>query len=480
MPLSTLIVLPLFIFTITLASFFKPKKWQLLTIILMTVIIVMELTSIYFSGGFIDYQFYVNLNVNDIIEGLFIFKLQALLVIVVFLGLVFILSKLASLFRNKCRLLWRLPLAAIAIASISYHNGPISRIYEIYQVTCAPKATFEQALQALNMSDYVAKSQINSQQGKNIIVLSLESFEQGFLDFADITPNLRQLKQQYTFFPNMPMSAGSTWTTASMYTYMTGVPFLIGEHSTSPLKNANTTQLVTLGDVLKQAGYQTLYVMAGPEFAGIGHTAEVLGMQVISDKTYPGKYPNAPFGLYDKDILEIAKLQIQEMKKTDKPFALFISTVSTHAPNGFHDDRMTAVISPKQDNMSFVAASLDYNLGQFIDQLKQQGMLDNTVFYIFPDHLMMGAGTETVKKLSEKERKLYLLTNASIDDLQKSPNQTIYQIDLPRLILNGAQIKTNAKFLTDYLIAEQVDKKQFIEQHKANIATLNNAAQEQK
>ena len=480
MPLSTLIVLPLFIFTITLASFFKQKKWQLLTIILMTVIIVMELTSIYFSGGFIDYQFYVNLNVNDIIEGLFIFKLQALLVIVVFLGLVFILSKLASLFRNKCRLLWRLPLAAIAIASISYHNGPISRIYEIYQVTCAPKATFEQALQALNMSDYVAKSQINSQQGKNIIILSLESFEQGFLDFADITPNLRQLKQQYTFFPNMPMSAGSTWTTASMYTYMTGVPFLIGEHSTSPLKNANTTQLVTLGDVLKQAGYQTLYVMAGPEFAGIGHTAEVLGMQVISDKTYPGKYPNAPFGLYDKDILEIAKLQIQEMKKTDKPFALFISTVSTHAPNGFHDDRMTAVISPKQDNMSFVAASLDYNLGQFIDQLKQQGMLDNTVFYIFPDHLMMGAGTETVKKLSEKERKLYLLTNASIDDLQKSPNQTIYQIDLPRLILNGAQIKTNAKFLTDYLIAEQVDKKQFIEQHKANIATLNNAAQEQK
>ena len=480
MPLSTLIVLPLFIFTITLASFFKPKKWQLLTIILMTVIIVMELTSIYFSGGFIDYQFYVNLNVNDIIEGLFIFKLQALLVIVVFLGLVFILSKLASLFRNKCRLLWRLPLAAIAIASISYHNGPISRIYEIYQVTCAPKATFEQALQALNMSDYVAKSQINSQQGKNIIVLSLESFEQGFLDFADITPNLRQLKQQYTFFPNMPMSAGSTWTTASMYTYMTGVPFLIGEHSTAPLKNANSTQLVTLADVLKQAGYQTRYVMAGPEFAGIGHTAEVLGMQVISDKTYPGKYPNAPFGLYDKDILEIAKLQIQEMKKTDKPFALFISTVSTHAPNGFHDDRMTAVISPKQDNMSFVAASLDYNLGQFIDQLKQQGMLDNTVFYIFPDHLMMGAGTETVKKLSEKERKLYLLTNANIDDLQKSPNQTIYQIDLPRLILNGAQIKTNAKFLTDYLIAEQVDKKQFIEQHKANIATLNNAAQEQK
>ena len=404
MPLSPLVVLPLFILTISLASFFKQKKWQLFTIILMTVIIVMELTSIYFSGGFIDYQFYVNLNVNDIIEGLFIFKLQALLVIVVFLGLVFILSKLANWFRHKYK----------------------------------------------------------------------------FLDFADITPNLRQLRQQYTFFANMPMSAGSTWTTASMYTYMTGVPFLIGEHSTSPLKGANTTQLVTLGDVLKQAGYQTRYVMAGPEFAGIGHTAEVIGMQVVSEKNYVGKYPNAPFGLYDKDILDIAKQQIQELQNADKPFALFISTVSTHAPNGFNDERMTSVISPKQDNMSFVAASLDYNLGEFINHLKQQGILDNTVFYIFPDHLMMGAGTETVKKLSEKERKLYLLTNANVDDLQKSPNQNIYQIDLPRLILNGAQIKTNAKFLTDYLSGENVDKKQFIEQHKSNIATLNNAAQVQK
>lgn len=480
MPFSTLIALPLLILTISLASFFKQKKWQLLTIVLMTVIIVMELTSIYFSGGFIDYQFYVNLNVNDIIEGLFIFKLQAVLVIVVFLGLVFIISKLANLFRNKCRLLWRLSFAVIAIASISYHNGPISRLYEIYQVTCAPKATFEQALQTLNMDDYVAKSQLNSQKGKNIIVLSLESFEQGFLDFADITPNLRQLKQQYTFYPNMPMSAGSTWTTASMYTYMTGVPFLIGEHSTSPLKNANSTKLVTLGDVLKQAGYQTRYVMAGPEFASIGHTAEVVGMQVVSEKNYPGKYPNAPFGLYDKDILDIAEQQIQEMKNNDKPFALFVSTVSTHAPNGFNDERMTSVISPKHDNMSFVAASLDYNLGQFINHLKEQGLLDNTVFYIFPDHLMMGAGTETVKKLSEKERKLYLLTNANSDDLQKPSNQTIYQIDLPRMILNGAQIKTNAKFLTDYLIGENFDKKQFIEQHKSNIATLNNAAQEQK
>ncbi|OCG15908.1 hypothetical protein A9G24_00760 [Gilliamella sp. App6-5] len=477
MPLSTLIILPLFIITIVFASLFKQKKWQLLTITLLTVFIVMELTSIYFSGGFIDYQFYVNLNVNDIIEGLFIFKLQAVLVIVVFFALIFLLTKLADLCKRKCHLVVRLLLAFLAIASISYHNGPLSRLYEIYQVTSAPREPFEQALQSLNMTNYTNKNQLVSHQGKNIIVLSLESFEQGFFDFEDITPNLRQLRQDYTFFANMPMSPGSTWTTASMYTYMTGMPFLIGGYTTSPLMRADKTNLVSLGDVLKQAGYQTRYVMASPDFAGIGHTAELFGMQVISEKNYVGQYPPAPFGLYDKDIFDVAQKQISEMHQANKPFALFVSTVSTHAPNGFADERMRSVISPKTDNMSFVAASLDHNLGLFIQQLKDKGLLENTVFYIFPDHLMMGSGTPTINRLSQKERKLYLLTNARTQDLQKTPDQTIYQIDLPRLILNGAQVESNAKFLTDYLTEPNFDKKQFIEQNKSNIATINNSAQ---
>ena len=477
MPLSTLVILPFLVLTIISASLFEQKKWQLVTITFMTVLIVMELTSVYFSGGFIDYQFYVNLNVNDIIEGLFIFKLQAVLVIAVFLGLVFLLSKLANLCKSKCRLFIRLLFACLAIFSISYHNGPLSRLYEIYQVTSAPREPFKQALASLNMVDYPTKDQIVSQKGKNIIVLSLESFEQGFLDFEEITPNLRQLRQDYTFFANMPMSAGSSWTTASMYTYMTGMPFLIGGYTTSPLMKADQTQLVSLGDVLRQAGYQTRYVMAGPNFAGIGHTAGLFGMQIVSEENYVGQYPNAPFGLYDKDILDIAQKQIIEMNHSGKPFALFISTVSTHAPNGFNDERMKSVISPKNDNMSFVAASLDYNVGQFIRHLKDNGLLDNTVFYIFPDHLMMGAGTATINRLSEKERKLYLLTNAKSENLHKTPDQVIYQIDLPRLILNGAQVESNAKFLTDYLTEPNFNKKQFIEQNKSKIATINNSAQ---
>ncbi|MDF7666577.1 LTA synthase family protein [Orbaceae bacterium ESL0727] len=495
MPLSSLVVLPLLIIAISLASLFKSKIARLTIIFVLTIFIVMELTSIYFSGGFIDYQFFINLNINDIIEGLFIFKWQAAFVVAVFLVLVLVLYLLAKVLRSHCFFLWRIMFAILATVSLGYSptgypNSLLGRLEEIYKVTSAPFIPFQQSLQLLNITDYVyknnvykkgiyknggGKDQLQSQAGKNIVVISLESFEQGFLDQKELTPNLNQLSQNYTFFPHMPMSLGSSWTAASMYTYMTGMPFLVGGFTTKPLAEAKATQLVSLGDVLQTAGYQTRYVIGGPSFAGIGHLINLLGIDVISEENLPPNYPKAPFGLYDKDIFAIAKNQVAEMQQTGKPFALFISTVSTHAPNGFRDNRMQKLIAPQADDMSFAAASLDFNLGQFIRQLKDEGVLENTVFYIFPDHLMMGAATPTIERLSQKERLLYLLTNATEYDLQKSVEQTIYQIDLPRLILNGAQVMTNAKFLTDYL-SNTRDKKLFVQQHKKSIATINRSA----
>src|SRR5699024_10522796 len=96
-------------------------------------------------------------------------------------------------------------------------------------------------------------------------------------------------------------------------------------------------------------------------------------------------------------------------------------------------------------------------------------------FYIFPDHNVMGKGASVAAKLSQFERHLYLLTNATADVLGKSVTEEIYQIDLIKLILRGAQIKHNATILTDF-IDKRIDKRQFIERHKAQIAALNYAA----
>jgi len=477
LPINAWIVFPLLLISMLLASLVRSKKVKLLIIILMTLLLVTELVSVYFSGGFIDYQFYVNLNVNDIIEGLAIFKLQAALAIIAFFVFLFVQFKLAMVLQKKLNIVLRLIILVFAMWSLNYDNGPVDKLFEVYQVTGAPKLTLTKSLEKLNITDYPTKEIIETSAGKNIVVISLESFEQGFLDFKDLTPNLNKLKQKYSFYPNIPMGMGSSWTTASMYTYMTGMPFLVGGINTTPLSDITKTNLVSLGDVLNKGGYQTRYIIGSPTFAGIGHIISMLGVDVICEKNYPDEYPNAPFGLYDKDTFDIAKRQINQLSTNHKPFALFISTISTHAPNGFYDKRMEEVIGKKDNDMSFAAASLDYNLSQFIDYLEQQGILKNTIFYIFPDHLMMGAGTQTIADLSQKERFLYLLTNAKETDIAKNVQNTIYQIDLPRIILDGAKIKTNARFLTDYL-DHKMDKKQFVIDHKSAIATINRSAGE--
>lgn len=474
-PINAWIAFPLLLISMLLASFLRSKKAKLLIIILMTSLLVAELISIYFSGGFIDYQFYVNLNINDIIEGLAIFKLQAVLAIFAFFAFLIVQFKLANILQEKLNILLRLVILVIAALSLNYRHGPVDKLIEIYQVISAPKIPFTESLEKLNITNYPTKAQIETLAGKNIIVISLESFEQGFLGFGDITPNLNQLTQKYTFYPNIPMATGSSWTTASMYTYMTGMPFLVGGTNTTPLSDITKTHLVSLGDVLHKGGYQTRYIIGSPTFAGIGHIISMFGIDVICEKNYPGEYPKAPFGLYDKDTFDIAKRQLSELSTSDKPFALFISTISTHAPNGFYDKRMEPIIGQKESDILFSAASLDYNLSQFIHYLEQQGILENTVFYIFPDHLMMGSGTQTIANLSQKERFLYLLTNAKSADIAENVQSTIYQIDLPRIILDGAKIKTNARFLTDYL-DHNMDKKQFVIDHKSAIATINRSA----
>ncbi|WP_392558494.1 LTA synthase family protein [Orbus mooreae] len=478
-PVNAWIVFPLLIISIVLASLFTSKKVKLFIIVLMTCFIVMELISIYFSGGFVNYQFYVNLNVNDIIEGLSIFKLQALLAIVVFFILIFLLLKFATLCQKKISVIIRLIVLVAAIFSLNYQNGPISKLTEIYHIVTAPKLSFPEALSEMNLSDYPLKDQIETTKGKNIIVISLESFEQGFLDLPSITPNLNRLRQKYTFYGDIPMGTGSSWTTASMHTYMTGLPLLVGGMNTTPLSDISQTNIVSLGDVLHKADYQTRYIIGSPTFAGIGHIISMFGIDIISEKNYPGEYPNAPFGLYDKDTFDIAKKQVNELSASDKPFALFISTISTHAPNGFYDERMKSVIDDSQDDMSFAAASLDYNLGQFIQFLEDKGVLDNTVFYIFPDHLMMGSGTKTIAELSKQKRFLYVLTNANAKDLASYASQehNIYQIDLPRIILNGAEVKTNARFWTDSFTIENGDNRaEYVEKYITKIAALNRAA----
>jgi phosphoglycerol transferase len=363
-------------------------------------------------------------------------------------------------------------------------------------MTHTEEKTFKQSLKALSVDpkNYILPKDLKAAPGKNIIVISVESLEQGFFSksFDNLVPYLKKYSEEWTFFRNMPIGPGSGWTAGSLFTHQVGLPAFVNmEDKSFKSKNDSSNggawanllfqgtrdnKLVGVGNILNKAGYDYKYLMGNIEFAGIKDLLKSYGYKTISQKNSIGKYKPILMGLNDLDLFNEAKLQIDDLllKNKDKPFALFMSTINTHFPIGIYDKRMEQYVSKKENSLEFSIASVDYLIHDFVEYLKKKKLLKNTAIFIFPDHLLMGRGGEVHKKLAMQDRKLYLLTNIGSDQFEKKTSDTVYQVDLPRLIIDGAEIKTNAKFFFDLLNVN--DKIKFIEDNNIKITTLNASA----
>jgi len=466
-----LLVLLLFI-----SSKIRRKRYRIAFSIVASLFSTLEIAAAYMTKRFIDYRFYNHMNINAIEGHGFQFVSYFILFIGLFILLCvafyFISKKLSAsaLRHNK----YFLPITLSSFILLSISNGIFNEAYKIYEILGAEEKGFEQALTdaGIDPKHYVTPDKLTAKKGKNIIVISIESLEQGFL--GKNTPNLSKLSTEWTFYNHMPVSPGAGWTAGSLYSHQVGVPAFFKGHGNSYFQGITNVKLTGLGHILDKAGYNTKYLIGNPDFAGISDLLKAYGIPIISEKNSFGHYPKFHLGLQDFDIFREAKLQVNDLKKKNKPFALFLSTINTHFPSGIYDKRMKEFVPSKKSTMDFSVSAVDYLVNDFINYLKKDNLLENTVVYIFPDHLFMGNSGEIIQKLEESERQLYLITNAKEDKLSKKTSGVLYQIDLPRMIIDGSEIQTNATFLTDYIKTKDTIK--FLTDKRVELTTLNAAS----
>ncbi|MFY0603354.1 MAG: sulfatase-like hydrolase/transferase [Flavobacteriaceae bacterium] len=344
---------------------------------------------------------------------------------------------------------------------MNVEKGIISTSSELISMLNVKEQDLSSAFQNLNIKNYVLPKDLKVEKGKNIIILSLESLEKGYLDgkLSHLTPNLNALKKEWNYY-EMKQNSGSEWTSGSLYTYLTGMPAYFGVHGNDIFQKAYHSNITGIPHVLKKVNYNMTYISSSnAEFSGTQELLHTFQINKIIDQSFLGK------SFRDKDVFDEAKKEILNYTSKEEPFALFISTVDTHFPNGIYDKRMEKYISPKSTDLEFMVASLDYMIGSFINYLKEKNVLSNTVIYIFPDHLKMGA---PIIFNDHNERSLYIITNANRSSLKNT--DSLYQVDLPKIILDGAEIKHNARFLADFIIG---DKNQFIKNNSEEITALN-------
>lgn len=431
----------------------------------------------YLFDSLIDYRFYTHLDIPDLLSVASEFRVElgliATIIVTLSAALIFFQSRFASI-PSRFRAIF----LVILFVFLTMPSGLFASLYETASIiVAAENKNFSEALKSIGIpaATYVSPENVSATPGKNILIIVMESAEQNFMrkEFSKITPNLNALSKSMTFYPNMKPGAGSTWTAGAVYTYLTGVPAFFKSKANEAFQNMSHSQLTSLGTVLNKAGYTSKFIIGNPSFAGMDSLLTANNFSVISEENAGQKVLTANWGLHDIDTFSIAKKEVLRLSQKQSPFCLGIMTVSTHPPDGVLDPRIKG-IEKYPSQLEAMVAALDHHVGDFITFLKKNRLYTDTAIFILPDHLMMDVATASVmEKLEKHERNLMLFTNIDPHKLPVKPEQELAPIDLPRMIINGAGITTNAIFLTDVIAT---NKNLFIKKHIPNVVALNCAA----
>ena len=477
----------LVLFMALLNLLIRPKSLRLVVSLLSALWVSLQLLSLYFTRTFIGYQFYTHFNVRGTEDLWPLYSDKIIWAIVLVPSLTFffystrsIYSKLVRRFRTTSqkdfsgmrRWNWFVVVVGLCILGILM-NRPKGSIYaarQLFSMYDTDTSGFEEALQKVGMESYTQPQDLRAEPGKNIIILSLESLERGYLSdtINPLTPGLLHLKENWTYL-DLEQNYGSNWTCASLYTLLTGFPAYFGLSGNTIFQEVYHSSISSIGHTLNTAGYELSFLIRNSNFAGTKEMVYALGIEQLLDQyNLGGGRPGVqyPFLARDYDLFHRAEQLALTAHREQRSFGIIVSTVDTHHPDGIFDTIAQELVpSPGSDQLGHMVAAVDRMVSDFIHTLDSAGVLENTVVYIFPDHLKLG---DPSRFEGTGPRGLYLLTNARIEP--PLPNRPLYQIDLPALILRGAEVQHNQKFLSEIVPSEVPG---FIEANKHALQRVN-------
>ncbi|GAA6151484.1 sulfatase-like hydrolase/transferase [Pseudoteredinibacter isoporae] len=270
---------------------------------------------------------------------------------------------------------------------------------------------FQQYYQAPSISATRSKT-------KNIVYIYAESLEQNYFDetlFPGLMPKLNALTADASLFTNIHQVYGTSWTIAGIAASQCGISLVTPSHGNSMSGMPEFLPGATcLGDLLSKEGYQ-LNFMGGArlKFAGKGKFLKNHGFQSIKGLNHFKKNDTinkntSSWGLYDDQLLSLARDEFKQLQRQGKPFGLFALTLDTHHPKG-HVSKSCRE-SRYQDGSNPMLNAVhctDTLLADFIQSIRALDTDNNTVIVLASDHLALkNLAWDTLKK---KPRKNFLM-----------------------------------------------------------------------
>ncbi|MGL4362756.1 MAG: hypothetical protein ACRCSG_05760, partial [Cellulosilyticaceae bacterium] len=197
-------LLSFFLFSIIFIALFSNKHLRLALSLLFSLFLCLQASSLLIGGNFIDYKYYVHFDLSalSMIAG---FKKQSIIIALLFVGLPYILYYLGTRLHHvleksthaqrKNRIasnsnINKGVILVICLSILCAKEGMFAKLKEVYDIVYA-----EQELSPISNTLLTQKEhlQVNADSAKNIIIISLESFERAFLHDSNqhLTPKLR-------------------------------------------------------------------------------------------------------------------------------------------------------------------------------------------------------------------------------------------------------------------------------------------------
>ena len=226
----------------------------------------------------------------------------------------------------------------------------------------------------------------------NVVMISIESLGAEFVESLGgakgLTPQLDRLGGEGIFFSRL--YATGTRTVRGLEALTLSVPPTPGH--AIPMR-PNHTGLFTLGGLLKQKGYDPVYLYGGYSyfdnmksfFGGNGYT--VIDRSALDRKDI--SHENI-WGVADEDLFNLAIRQIDARVADGKRVFAHVMTTSNHRPYTFPADRIERPIGTARDAAVKYG---DYAIGKFVADAQTKPWFNNTLFVFVADHTSIARDT---------------------------------------------------------------------------------------
>ncbi len=238
----------------------------------------------------------------------------------------------------------------------------------------------------------VSEKRFGVASGRNVIIVQVESLEAAVVNATvggtSITPRLNRLTREGLYFPNYYalVGPGNTAdaefvTQNSLYPLSNTVAFIDYAHNT----------YVAMPKWLKQEGYSTVVMHDDvPTFWNRSNIYPKMGYDlVMSKKDYVATGTPIFDHLEDKEFF---RQSVGKLKELPQPFMATLITLSSHTPYTLPDSLQNLHIpdnTPLTERQWHYLQSIHYvdtAIGVLIDELKREGLYDNSLIVIFGDH----------------------------------------------------------------------------------------------